>query len=246
MSTLSAGIHRITLEVTDSRGATGTEQFVFAVDGPVDGRAYADRPDEVSGNQVHLVYAVPCASQADWDLDGRIAASFWRLQRWVNNQAGAGWRIDTFDGGRPDITFVRLCEDWSDSNGLLSVVLSAYYARSTRTKLLAVYTTVPLKSDIPNRAGSGRRGIGLVSAAVDDLSASAGTTGPDRIMVHELLHGIGIAHTCVQGDLMWGLPECDGTGTSGGLTWDVRGGTYESTFVGSPYTMSNPQTGPSP
>ncbi len=72
-------------------------------------RATADRPDDVSGPQIHAVYVLP-ADGADraLDTDGTIAASVANWQRWfVSQTLGGGLRIDT-SGGELDVSFHRL------------------------------------------------------------------------------------------------------------------------------------------
>ena len=72
-------------------------------------RATADRPDDVSGPQVHLVYAVP-ADGVDRGLDtnGVIAGTVSVWETWLAGQTGGRMlRLDTYQGA-DDITFVRL------------------------------------------------------------------------------------------------------------------------------------------
>ncbi|MCC7132092.1 MAG: Ig-like domain-containing protein [Gemmatimonadales bacterium] len=73
-------------------------------------RATADRPDEVQGNQFHLIYAVP-SDGVDRALDGsgRLAVSAAVAQRFLAvSTGGRRLKLDTFNGGVLDITFVRL------------------------------------------------------------------------------------------------------------------------------------------
>ena len=76
---------------------------------PPSGRAFADQPDDHTGPQVHLVYAIPAdGDDAELDLDGTIAESVGVAQNWLSNQTGGrSFRIDTVNG-EPDITFVQL------------------------------------------------------------------------------------------------------------------------------------------
>ena len=72
-------------------------------------RATADRPDDVSGPQVHLVYVVP-ADGVDRGLDtnGVIAGTVSVWETWLAGQTGGRMlRLDTYQGA-DDITFVRL------------------------------------------------------------------------------------------------------------------------------------------
>ncbi len=71
-------------------------------------RATADRPDEVVGDQVHLMYVIPTdAPDEQLDVNGELTASIARMQAWLAGQTGGPkLRLDTYQG-QPDITFVR-------------------------------------------------------------------------------------------------------------------------------------------
>jgi hypothetical protein len=71
-------------------------------------RSTADRLDDITGPQVHIVYALPQDGvDAQLDLNGGISASLGVAQAWLRNQnGGSGFRFDTF-GGELDVTFFR-------------------------------------------------------------------------------------------------------------------------------------------
>jgi hypothetical protein len=72
-------------------------------------RALSDRPDDVPGRQLHVVYVLP-SDGADQGLDtsGAITTSVAAFQRWFADQTDGRWlRIDTA-AGVPDVTFLRL------------------------------------------------------------------------------------------------------------------------------------------
>ena len=74
-------------------------------------RSTADRPDDVSGPQIHALYVLP-ADGADraLDTDGTLSASVENWQRWFESQTlGGGLRLDT-SGGELDVSFHRLAE----------------------------------------------------------------------------------------------------------------------------------------
>ena len=82
--------------------------------GPDDGsaRARTDRPDDVVGAQVHVVYALP-ADGPDLGLDttGALEASVGSFQGWLASKAsGRMLRMDLHEG-KLDVTFVRLAKD---------------------------------------------------------------------------------------------------------------------------------------
>ena len=86
-------------------GATGAAGGLFA---PLP-RSTVDRPDDVPGLQVHVVYAVPSDGvDRGFDTDGGIESSTASYQQWLSEQTGGRvLRMDTFQGSL-DITFVRL------------------------------------------------------------------------------------------------------------------------------------------
>ena len=78
-------------------------------------RVMSDRPDDVGGPQIHVVYAVASDGE-DYELDtsGKILEMLRNMQVFMAERIGQVFRIDTFEG-LPDITFVRLGE-WNESD----------------------------------------------------------------------------------------------------------------------------------
>jgi hypothetical protein len=72
-------------------------------------RSLVDRPDDIGGAQVHVVYAVPVDGvDAQLDINGAIAGSVASGEAWMRGQNGGnGLRYDTFQGAL-DVTFFRL------------------------------------------------------------------------------------------------------------------------------------------
>ena len=72
-------------------------------------RSMTDRPDDVTGPQVHALYVLPSDGvDRALDTNGVIAASIANWQRWVRAQTfNNGIRLDT-TAGELDVTFVRL------------------------------------------------------------------------------------------------------------------------------------------
>lgn len=72
-------------------------------------RATADRPDDVGGSQVHMIYAVP-ASGTDkrFDVSAATMNMIGSINNWLAGQTSGRWlRFDTAQGA-PDVTFVQL------------------------------------------------------------------------------------------------------------------------------------------
>lgn len=72
-------------------------------------RSNADRPDDVSGYQAHVMYVVPSdGADRQYDVNGQIHRSVERWNSWLAAQTnGRRIRLDTVDD-ELDVTFVRL------------------------------------------------------------------------------------------------------------------------------------------
>jgi hypothetical protein len=97
-----------TYTVTASN-ATGSTTFdlSFSV---LHERVTADRPDEKTGHQVHVVYALPSDIADDEQLDqkGTIEESLRVLNEWFALKTGKQLRLDTHAGGMLDVTYMKL------------------------------------------------------------------------------------------------------------------------------------------
>lgn len=74
-------------------------------------RQTKDLPDDSSGYQIHVVYAVPAdGTDRHLDTDGTIATSVSAWQNWLCNQTGGhSFKLDTFQG-KLDITYLKTAE----------------------------------------------------------------------------------------------------------------------------------------
>lgn len=72
-------------------------------------RSGVDRPDDVAGAQVHLLYVLPSdGTDRSFDVNGTIVTTVETVQQWLAAQTGGRrLRIDTV-GGLQDLTFLRL------------------------------------------------------------------------------------------------------------------------------------------
>jgi hypothetical protein len=84
-------------------------QTAITVTAPVPVRASTDRADELSGSQVHFIYAVPSGgTDRQLDLTGAIQNSVGSWQTWLGGQTGGRkMRVDTHQS-LLDITYVAL------------------------------------------------------------------------------------------------------------------------------------------
>src|SRR5262245_7038813 len=180
------------------------------------GRVTIDRPDDIAGYQVHLMYVVPSdGTDAQLDTNGQIATSAAAWNAWLGRQTGGKtFRLDTYQGS-PDITFLRL--NLSDSEiasfggqardvieqamntagfGQPNKIYAVYYGgRSTVTCGNGAYPpTLPgnaavvyLNGEPPNARPCNTNPLGM----------SVSNPGYfEYLMVHELMHTLGFVAAC--------------------------------------------------
>jgi hypothetical protein len=112
---LTVGSHNLSVRGSTSPpgqpGGVATNALTLPVTIATPTRATSDRPDDVTGDQIHVVYAV-ASDGVDHRLDtsGAITNSIAAWNGWFAQQTGGTrLRLDTFQG-TPDVTFVRLPE----------------------------------------------------------------------------------------------------------------------------------------
>ncbi len=199
-------------------------------------RATADRTDDFTGPQVHLVYALP-SDRADRALDtnGAIGGSTHLYQNWLAGQAdGRALRIDTSNGAF-DITFFRLNKTDAQVRARNQFVRDEIEAQMiaagiTRPgKIYAVYYDGSSNFSCGGAAWPPDL-VGIVGALYmfgDGCPTTLGTTVAgyrEYSMIHELFHTLGFVPECspnhtLRGhvddpttDLMWagrvrGIPQ---------------------------------------
>jgi hypothetical protein len=200
-------------------------------------RAEADRPDEVRGPQIHVVYAVP-SDRADRGLDtsGAIQGSVSLFQRWLAEQTGGpNLRVDTYMG-MLDVTFARLDKtdaEISARGAFVREEIEAFLDRrglTTAGKIYAVYydgtSTYSCGGASWPPYVAGRLAAmylnGLPQGPVPCSSNPLRSDTPwywEFAMLHDLLHTLGIVPTCAPhhwraahvsdspNDLMWAGDE---------------------------------------
>jgi hypothetical protein len=171
-------------------------------------RSTIDRPDDLAGYQVHVLYAVP-SDQRDQarDTDGTIARSVGRFTQWMASQTdGRTIRIDTAQG-QPDITFVRLPKSQDDLRSAPDGTFMALCAQVLRLgftdpqKTYAIYAEGFAHEqvsglDVAGQASSALRMAVTYSGQRVFAPSGAPMASADRTMVHELLHAFGFAPAC--------------------------------------------------
>jgi Big-like domain-containing protein len=227
-----------------SDGRTGNIDLTVLSPPSVSTRAEADRTDEASGSQIHLVYLLP-SDGVDRGLDttGTLVNSIGAAQTWLAGQtSGRRLRFDTYDGGKLDITFRRLSRSNAalQSYGLfirdtIEKDLAAGGFTST-TKIYAVY----YDGGATNTCGGGAwppqlngrvaamylRGTFTNSAPACDTNpfASSPTAPPgymEYAMIHEILHTMGIVSPSAPNHTLNGHVDTDPTDLmyAGSLPW---------------------------
>ena len=179
-------------------------------------RSTVDRPDDIGGPQIHVVYVLPSdGTDRALDTDGTLAASTANWETWLRGQTGGhGLRLDTYQGA-VDVTFFRMSETEAQ---LTATGLSIRDA--IERELKAAGLTQPDKlyaayydgiSDFACGGGAWPPTLpGIVGAlyipstfwnTVGDpcyvpASSQAGLQLMDLAMLHELLHTMGFVATC--------------------------------------------------
>ena len=207
-------------------------------------RSLVDRPDDVSGYQVHLVYVVPNGStDLNVDTNGQIDSWVKEGNAWLNEKVGRGFQFDTFQG-ITDVTFLsskhRVSELCRDNCNTLSKLQDEYVTQNpafdnSKTLLFMLSdelaatscgwvknaSNLALTHDFGNTSG----GCNWASSKV-----KTGLNGPAKTIIHELIHTFGIHHVCMDySDLMIGTPECkidDNTYGNVPLTLDSKRNQY--------------------
>ena len=205
------GTHTIT--ATNAGGNT-TFALTIAVVGE---RSTTDRkPDEKSGNQVHVMYVLPSDAAAGDDLQldqtGTLEASLNIANEWFKTQTGGkGIRFDTYDSGKLDVTFLKI----GRTDAQMNVAGSSVRLQLEEQLILHGFND-PNKSYLvyyggngdgcgrgawpPNLPGNvGALYIGPTKTACTTEPFATGTQPPaflEFLAVHETLHTFGFAADC--------------------------------------------------
>jgi filamentous hemagglutinin family protein len=179
-------------------------------------RSVSDRPDEVAGPQVHVMYVLPAdGADEQLDINGRIGTSVVAFNLWLLDETPGRWlRIDTYNG-LPDITFFRLqetdaqmhaqdpnirdrIEEELRAHNLIDAgkIYAVYYGGSSSfacgggswpPALVGSVGAMYLKGAVP----------GYLPCASSPLGADLENPGYlDISMLHELMHVQGFVPTC--------------------------------------------------
>ena len=210
-------------------------------------RSLVDRPDEVTGYQVHLVYVVPTGStDLNVDINGQIDSLVTEANSWLAAKLGHKFIFDTFQGAT-DVTFLqsqyRVSELCRSDCEALTKLKNEFIAQNTNfndSKTLLFVLGENLDTESCGWANYASN-VALIHNLTDTRSgcnwstgkSKTGLTHPAASIIHELIHTFGIHHVCMDNsDLMIGTPECtidDSTYGSVPITLDSK----RSQYIGS-------------
>lgn len=191
-------------------------------------RNLVDMPDEVSGAQIHVIYAVPRGNlDRNLDVTDRFTNSIGTINNWLRQQTNntLEMKLDTYQG-RVDITYVPLPRS------------DAEYEQYAALKLLPIEEDLVALGQIRSdkiymvyydgnwsvscgTAGSTLNGSRISATFLRGLEGQVGVNpcenNPiaqtendvpsylDRVFLHEILHQIGIPHVSDnEADIMYG------------------------------------------
>ena len=180
-------------------------------------RSSVDRPDEISGYQVKLIYVVPLRSKdRKLDLNGSISKWIDEVKNISRIQIGLTPRFDTYSG-KYDIGYlqskytVEELASGTDSRSALSL-LSKEISESEQQSLKGIGFIIDGKSKESDYCGYASKPGKYFTAWLgescwedtDWYNNRPYITYIATTILHEWLHNLGVDHTCVTDDLMWG------------------------------------------
>lgn len=172
----------------------------FVVEDP-NPRSTRDRPDDITGPQIHFIYAVPSdVEDLNRDRFGEMERSVVAIQNWLPEETGQRLRVDTYQG-RPDVSFLRLPFTRQEGDGFSgSIVFRLRDAASrlglTGDKLPVFYyegqVTGLCGTAIFEQGGAVYLECSDAELGFDEESVSTF----EVVMVHELFHVFGAVASC--------------------------------------------------
>ena len=190
-------------------------------------RSTTDRPDDVTGYQIHFAYVVPAdVNERSWDTNGTIATWIDAVQIWLKGQISRSLIIDTADGAY-DITFLKS-----------KYTIAQLKALETTTLISDLTTEI---APVIGKTENPKTYLYIVDGAVSNTYCGRGQTFSNQgvfygspiclqydsdgystsyyglrsmgiFLIHEYFHTLGVSHTCINSsELMIGVPECTST-----------------------------------
>lgn len=171
-------------------------------------RFTGNQPDDLSGPQVHAVYALPSDGE-DMNLDryGDIATSFEAIQNYLEDQLGYRLRLDTY-GGELDVTFLRMPFTNQEGDGVGGSLVHRLLDEADAAlghdpdRMYAIYYGGRVTGLCGSAPVTGRGGAVYIHP--EGCSNSRPGMSPDEastyeaVMVHELFHAFGAVPQCAR------------------------------------------------
>ena len=185
---------------------TGFGIATATLDSPGGARNSRDRPDDISGPQIHVVYATRAGGEdRELDRNGSIDASFEIIQEWLESEIGRTLRLDTYDG-ELDVTHLQIDDADVRERACASCGPELrggdylWYIRSlfpeSPSKTYAVFFDIYEAGNFAGLASSELR-MGMTFLKGRRPGAGAQRIGSvERTMLHEIVHALGGVGDC--------------------------------------------------
>ena len=179
------------------QGLSTDVQVIVRTETTTGGRARRDRRDDRGGPQIHFVHAVP-TDRLDTGYHPTVVITHTAavMQRWLEHEAGTGWRLDTFNG-QLDVSFLPVeMGTLSDGTAILHRVEDALERREggqlRPDKKYAVFLEYGEYLQIPGGIASSKVGLTFLNGPgfVPLYGWLAGHA------IHEVIHTFGAVARC--------------------------------------------------
>ena len=175
-------------------------ELEFVVEDPIP-RSTRDRPDDISGPQIHFIYAVPSdREELNRDRFGELERSALGIQNWLAEEIGQTLRLDTYQG-RPDVSFLRLPFTHQEGDRYNADIV--FHLRDAASRLGLTGDKIPVfyyegsVTGLCGTANYNRGGAVYLGCSNADLGFDEETVSTfEVVMVHELFHVFGAVASC--------------------------------------------------
>ena len=197
------------------------------LDNPAGPRNFADRADDISGPQIHAVYATVVGGDGrELDRNGSIESSFEVIQEWLESEIGRTLRLDTYDGAL-DVTYLQIDDADIPPQGR-ELRGSDYMGHIASLLPESQFKTYAVFLDIYEAGNLSGLAIGELRQATTFLKGRTPAAGPERIgevertMLHEIIHALGGVGDCAPNSSAR-IAEVQGScGTTGHVADDIN------------------------
>ena len=175
-------------------------ELEFMVEDP-NPRSTRDRPDDISGPQIHFIYAVPSdIEDRNRDRFGEVERSVLGIQKWLPEETGKRLRVDTYQG-RPDVSFLRLPFTRQEGDQFGSDIVFRLPEAASRLRLTG--DKIPVfyyEGQVTGLCGTASFDLGgavYLECSDAELGIDEETVSTfEVVMVHELFHVFGAVASC--------------------------------------------------